>query len=184
MCFGTCIITMSSDDKRQGNLEGTVRESSPASRIATPSRIVTRGSVRRAFRGLVGGGYDRRDPERTDEELLLAWDNVAHACGKYVHLHTDKETIGGTFRRPSYPRFGCQFLYYCRGKVIAREYSQEDVVLKGMTLNDDRAIYIFEEQYPQDARVMLHGLDALVAKYHIWRAGIRGPDSIISSGTR
>lgn len=155
-------------DKQAVDLGGIVRglPSSPKK-----GDIVTRGSIRRAFARLAKRG-DERDLERTQDELLFACDNVARAYGQYARLFTNDAEITGTFRSHPYG-LGIQFLYRSAGHVQAIAYSPEDVTMKGVTREGKTKVYLFEERYRELGRGPgLQGLDAFVAKFILWRAGV------------
>ncbi len=90
--------------------------------------IYTLGTLERALRFLQAPLTSTPEPEPSQEELLLAINNVAAAYGKRIILHTPQGELEGMLEPTE--GLGVQFIHYC-GEITAKHYySQEDLRLK------------------------------------------------------
>lgn len=135
------------------------------------AEIMTRRKLERIMLRLINSGNpDFSQPkEPSDDEIREACNNARMAYGKKVLLRLPDYQISGVLKEGY---LGCSFIYYNSGKVYERFYSPEDIKLE-----QKEPSYIFSTNHESGVS-FLRGLEGILGKVILFKAGIRGPNSV------
>ena len=137
----------------------------------SPSRkagdIITHRMLSSAFE-IVSDPHAQVEPEWSQPRIRQAYADLRPVYGKRVFVRTPGSEYEGVLV-PSAPSI--DLLYYSGGRVHMKLLSIEDF----MPISSDS--FVFETDNDMLGTHHPYGLEHLVAKIRLWRAGVRGPDT-------